>query len=303
MLRFLFNLLGIQFCSSVFYEDYIPKADFYRNNQLNLVPNSKPKVFESISNISNPSNVLLFNDHIFISLFHDNKILLGSMMNRTVASFAAGSYCTKNNRGSIVCGIVDGPTGMLTHDQTLYVSSFGSDQILMFSLQNHNFGSFIDAFGDSEYLDCPEGLALDSSSNLLYVVNYNSNNIVVYNMSTQQYVKEFVSFASSGGYLSGPECIVYDPISRLFVVTAYFNNSVLFYNHDGNLVKVIDGFINNHITSISNNRNVDNKWGMTRFEQKRQKLLTPGSGVYRLDGPTGIAITPRNTFAISLYKV
>lgn len=164
------------------------------------------------------------------------------MTDKTVKGFADDKYCTTNKLNKVVCGIVDGPWGMIIFNSTLYVSSFGSDQVLLFSLSNHNFGKFIDSFGDSEFLDCPEGLAIDPQHEIIYIANYNSNNIVQFDLKTHQFQREFITTATSFGYLKGPESIIYDPYSKLFAITSFSNNSVLFFSVKGRLVKVIGGY-------------------------------------------------------------
>lgn len=218
------------------------------------------------------------------------------MGDKTVRGFADDEYCTINKRNKTVCGIVDGPWGMTVFNDTLYVSVFGADQVMLFSLSSHNFGKFIDSFGDSESLDCPEGLAVDRQHQSIYIANYNSNNIVQFDLKTHQFLREFISASTSFGYLKGPESIVYDPYSKLFAITSFSNNSVLFFSVQGALVKVIGGY---------SDGNHDNKnfLSVTPGDLLSKKITPNVPEYYHLSGPTGIALTPHGTFAVTLYKV
>ena len=300
---------------SVFYEDSIPGynrkdpfSTYYRKT------GAQPRIYETIANIGNPSSVLLHNELLFISLFMENKILLGSLSNRTVSGFADGSYCATNTRGNVVCGIVEGPWGMTTYNETLYVSQFGSDQILLFSLQRHNFGWFIDSFGDADHLDCPEGIAVDTRNDEMYIANYNSNNIVVFCLKTQRYKRELVS-QSSTPWLSMPEDIAIDISSNLLAVASFGNNSVLFFSTvTGALVKVIGGF-----ADVDKDKDKDKDKGKMDMNFTNVHvdisgdLIAPNTGkrtgkgavsgpLFHLSGPTGIALTPRKTFVVTLYR-
>ena len=308
-------VLQLMLVQSVFYEDTIPGynrkdpfSSYYRKT------GAQPRIYETIANIGNPSSVMLYNDLLFISLFMENKILLGSLSNRTVSGFADGSYCATNRRGNVVCGIVEGPWGMTTYNETLYVSQFGSDQILMFSLQRHNFGWFVDSFGDSDHLDCPEGIAVDTKNDEMYIANYNSNSIVVFCLKTQKYKRDLVS-QSSTPWLSMPEDIAIDMSSNLLAVASFGNNSVLFFSTEtGALVKIIGGF-----ADVDKDNDKDNDKGIEDVNRTNAHVdvagdivvsqTAKGKGVgavtgspFHLSGPTGIALTPRKTFVVTLYR-
>ena len=293
---------------SVFYEDTIPGynrkdpfSSYYRKT------GAQPRIYETIGNIGNPSSVLLYNELLFISLFMENKILLGSLSNRTVSGFADGSYCATNHQGKVVCGIVEGPWGMTTYNETLYVSQFGSDQILLFSLQRHNFGWFIDSFGDSDHLDCPEGIAVDTKNDEMYIANYNSNSIVVFCLKTQKYKRDLVS-QSNTPWLSMPEDIAIDISSNLLAVASFGNNSVLFFSTEtGALVKVIGGFADKEKVMEDVNRengNVDVTGDVVVAPNvgKGTGMGAVAGSLFHLSGPTGIALTPRKTFVVTLYR-
>jgi hypothetical protein len=223
--------------------------------------------------------------------------LIGDLINKTVTGFADDSYCTTNRFGSTVCGIVEGPWSMQTFNSTLYVSMFGSDQILLFSLKQENFGWFIDAFGDTEHLDCPEGTAIDPQNEVMYIANYCSSSIVIFDLKTHRYLRDFVTHTSSFGYLMGPETVVLDAASKMLAVASYANNSVLFFSvESGQLLKVVGGY-------------ADKKGGAT----DTASVTVSGTGavtsypgaadtVGHLAGPCGLALTPHGTYVVTLYR-
>ena len=188
---------------------------------------------EMINRIGNPSNLLIHYDLMFISLFMQNKVVIGNLNKKTILPFVDGEYCKKKDKGtgSIVCGILDGPWGMVIKQDLFYVTSFGSDQVLVFSVSN---GEFFDAFGDSSSLDCPEGIAIDNNnSNLIYVVNYGSSNIAIFD-SNHKFLQYLVT-QKQVPYLRNPESILLDPANERIVVTSYSNNSLVFLDYDGHL--------------------------------------------------------------------
>jgi hypothetical protein len=51
------------------------------------------------------------------------------------------------------CTVVDGPWGVALNSPNLYVSNFGTDQVLIFNVHT---GEYKGALGNSEILDSPE---------------------------------------------------------------------------------------------------------------------------------------------------
>lgn len=173
------------------------------------------------SEIGNPSNILVHLDILFISLFKEDKVLLGNLQTKKVHGFVDGSYCTHNLQNVWICGVVNGPWGLATYNSTLYVGSFGADQVLIFSVVT---GTFLDAFGDSTHLDCPEGIAIDDSRRKVYVANYGSSNIAMFDLDSKKFISYFATTTLTPD-LSGPESVVFDPQTQIVGVTSYLNNS------------------------------------------------------------------------------
>jgi DNA-binding beta-propeller fold protein YncE len=163
----------------------------------------------------------------------------------------------------------------------------------MFSTQNSRF---IGTLGDSEYLDCPEGLAIDSERSVIYIANYNSNNVVKYDLLTKKYIGVFASASTTLGHLKGPESVIYDPLNNVIGITCYANNSVLFLAHDGTLVRVIGGFVG----TASPSATAASAFGPEGDSSSRVLQLRQP---FELPGPVGLARTPQGTFAVTLYKV
>jgi hypothetical protein len=73
-----------------------------------------------------------------------------------------------------------GPWGMAANDGFLYVASFGSDQVLVFDIMDN--GKFVNAFGDSDTLDSPEGIAISRDKTTLYVASFLDSRIVAFDL-------------------------------------------------------------------------------------------------------------------------
>ena len=168
-------------------------------------------VEETISEIGYPSSVIFHQNMVYISLFREDIVAAGIMTEHKLSVFASGIHCVQNEisqrYGS--CGIVDGPWGLAVYNNSLFVSSFGSDQILVYSIFNRRL---LAVFGDSEHLDCPEGIAIDDHKKVIYVVNYNSNEVVVYDLIEYKFIRVLLSF-SQCPFVKGPEAIAINPLS------------------------------------------------------------------------------------------
>lgn len=154
----------------------------------------------------------------------------------------------------------------------LFVASFGSDQVLVFEALT---GRFVDAMGDSDTLDSPEGLALSPDGNTLFVASFLDSRIVSFQISSNESEAsarseftdhqprtlirglpvdlDYLINESEGGYvethdngdrlalLHGPEDIVAVDENRI-AVTSYYNKSVLILDsRSGDLLEVITG--------------------------------------------------------------
>ena len=225
---------------------------------------------EMISRIGNPSNLLIHYDLMFISLFMQNKVVIGNLSKKSIIPFVEGEYCKKKDASSsaVVCGILDGPWGMVIKNDVFYVTSFGSDQVMAFLVSN---GEFVDAFGDAETLDCPEGIAIDNnnSNHQIYVVNYGSSNIAIFD-SNHNFLRYLVT-QTQVPYLRNPESILLDPAHERIVVTSYSNNSLVFLDYEGRMQRVV--------------RDVD---------------FPPAVAFV---GPIGLALSSAGTYAVTCYKV
>lgn len=219
---------------------------------------------EMISKIGNPSNLLIHYDLMFISLFMENKVVIGNLHKKTIIPFVEGQYCKKSSTGLAICGILDGPWGMVIKNDIFYVTSFGSDQVLAFSVSS---GEFSYAFGDSETLDCPEGIAIDN--NRIFVVNYGSSNVAIFDLN-HQFIRYLVT-RTQVPYLRGPESILLDPEHNHIAITSYANNSLVILNYDGQLQRVV--------------RDID----------------FPPEVVFA--GPIGLALSFKGTYVVTCYKV
>ena len=195
------------------------------------------KVFDrSVDGLKDPVNVLTLSEsnvlsgdttleesgrtsslnYIFVAQFMSNQVLKISPSGVSTL-FAKGVYCADSSKP---CSILDGPWGLEYFDRRLFVSSFSSDQILVFNITN---GEYISAFGNSIELNCPEGIAMGGDG-YLYVVSYLNNEIVRYNPMTYEYVDVIVK----PGTISGPEDVLY--MNSVLVISSHWSNSILCYN-------------------------------------------------------------------------
>ena len=62
------------------------------------------------------------------------------------------------------------------------MSSFGSDQVLVFDVAS---GRFIDALGDSDSLDSPEGIAISTDGGTLYVASFLNSRILAFDIKVR----------------------------------------------------------------------------------------------------------------------
>jgi hypothetical protein len=181
------------FLVSFIFLSHVSEAMFY--NQHDPLVRPFADAFSSrlaeIARVKHPADVLVLdNSTVFVSSFLSDAVLRTSFpisKNSIFEIFAHGSYCTKDLRR---CAILNGEltscrvhlsahfsTFVRTHDigpwglaqagGLLYVSSFGSDQILVFNVIS---GEFIDALGDRcpnpVQHPAPHSLELGSSTDL-----------------------------------------------------------------------------------------------------------------------------------------
>ena len=141
--------------------------------------------------VSHPTGLLVWGESLFATEFRRDRVLVASTARAAKREgskkFAKGwtvfadrgRHCA-TTRGKVRCARLDGAWGLASHAARglLFVSSFGSDEVLAFS----EGGDFQYALtGD---LDCPEGLALNGDQ--LYVASFLDSRIVAFDLSTKR---------------------------------------------------------------------------------------------------------------------
>ena len=141
--------------------------------------------------VSHPTGLLVWGESLFATEFRRDRVLVVSTARAAKREgskkFAKGwtvfadrgRHCA-TTRGKVRCARLDGAWGLASHAARglLFVSSFGSDEVLAFS-----------EGGDFKYaltggLDCPEGLALNGDQ--LYVASFLDSRIVAFDLSTKR---------------------------------------------------------------------------------------------------------------------
>ena len=141
--------------------------------------------------VSHPTGLLVWGESLFATEFRRDRVLVASTARAAKregsTKFAKGwtvfadrgRHCA-TTRGKVRCARLDGAWGLASDAERglLFVSSFGSDEVLAFS----EGGDFRYALtGD---LDCPEGLALNGDQ--LYVASFLDSRIVAFDLSTKR---------------------------------------------------------------------------------------------------------------------
>lgn len=116
------------------------------------------------------------------------------------------------------CAMLDGPWGLATRGDVLYVASFASDQILKFNWTSAA-GEYLGFLGSGEELDCPEGITFGPDG-LLYVASFLNDVVVRYDVDKGVFRG---AFAAEG--LFGPEDLVFNAGGDL-LVSSHWSNSV-----------------------------------------------------------------------------
>jgi hypothetical protein len=181
---------------------------------------------QALKNIKQPSNVLKHptKNKLYVASFMTNQVLTmktarsGVRRKRgsSLTVFASGVYCKPDKP----CAMLDGPWGMAINDNKLYVASFGTDQILFFDIESQDY---LGAFGDSDVLDCPEGMAF-SRNGILFVVSNLRNEVVSFDTSL---VKTPVVGVYRSAHLDSPEDVVLVEAEQTLAISSHSNNSIV----------------------------------------------------------------------------
>jgi DNA-binding beta-propeller fold protein YncE len=118
-------------------------------------------------------------------------------------------------------GGLSGPRGLVFHGSNVFVSSFGSDQVIEY---NATTGAFVTAFASGGGLIEPSGLIFGPDGNL-YVSSLGGGQVLRYNGTTGAFIGVF----ASGGGLSSPRGLLFGSDGNLYVSSGDTNN-VLRYN-------------------------------------------------------------------------
>jgi outer membrane protein assembly factor BamB len=139
----------------------------------------------------------------------------------------------------ITGGELDGPDGMAVRENTLYVSSQRSKEILRYNL---NTGAFIDVWANDGFdapLAGPSGIVFGPGGDL-YVTQHDNDpevtkggNVLRFDGATGELEGEFIPGGAASGGLSGPIGILLGSGNRFFVSSAE-TDQVLQFNATGN---------------------------------------------------------------------
>ncbi len=148
-----------------------------------------------------------------IAIDSEGYVLVADTGNDRVEVFSAeGEY-----QGAY--GSLSEPTGILTVENYFWVADTGNDRVAtLFDVYGTLY--FLGAFGtsgsgDSEF-DRPEGLALDSSFNLL-VADTGNDRVEQFNLNGYQYMAEFGSQGTGSGQFEGPSGLALDSNGYIWV--------------------------------------------------------------------------------------
>ena len=140
------------------------------------------------------------------------------------AAKAASGDIEKLSHGERGCGVVDSPWGLLHEGGRVFVSSFGSDQVLVFSTA----GAYLGHMGSSTVLDCPQGMALDENTGVLFVVSFIGNSIARFEAHSGKFLGYLLE--PGGDVLHAPEdcALQYLPgeAHPRLLVTSHWDDSV-----------------------------------------------------------------------------
>ena len=123
---------------------------------------------------------------------------------------------------------LDGPVGMVVDGDVLFVASFTNDHVLRV---NTTDGALLSRFGDSDILDCPEGIALNPHDGRLYVASFLLPHLAVFDPQSGAHLGSFGQSPRSSAAvprplkLHGAEDVAFD-FHGAAHVTAYYSEMV-----------------------------------------------------------------------------
>ena len=139
------------------------------------------------AHVNHPTGLLVVGESLFATEFRRDRVLVASTALAARRGFTSGwtvfadrgRHCATSTEG-VRCARLDGAWGLASDARRglLFVSSFGSDEVLAFSEQ----GAF--RYALTADLDCPEGLAV--SGDELYVASFLDSRIVAFDLSTRR---------------------------------------------------------------------------------------------------------------------
>ncbi len=199
----------------------------------------------------------------------DGDILVISETNNRLVKFDRGSL----SKGSVVMGddpateaiednFIDKPSGaIIAQDGAMYVSSYGTNEIVKVNTKTWTIEDTILAAGNEHIKGIDAGMKLTLDGHLL-VPGYDSDNILRINVATKQ-VEEFVKGSESG--LDAPRTILIREDQNEFLVTGERSNNIQAYNlSTGEFLRTVveiarptgliadddDHFIANHMNAV-----------------------------------------------------
>lgn len=148
-------------CMGYYRDDFSSEEKLLRRILVDSTPPSPPL---ASATLSNPVALLLVDAKLYASEFRRDRVLVSSTSKKHEWRVFAdrGPHCARM-RGVVDCAILDGAWGLARFQGLIFVSSFGSDQILGFD----DTGRFVKVLGGPPHLDSPEGIVVFEGAALL----------------------------------------------------------------------------------------------------------------------------------------
>ncbi len=232
-----------------------------------------PAIQKQKATIKHPVEIISFinKDTVLISSFLSNQIIIYNIKTKNSQVLIEDHYYCNIQKQ---CIKLDGPYGMIllpsstlsNEIYSLYVASFTFDNINVFDINITDMKvSYIYSFGDSETLDCPQGITFNPLQQVLYVTSFLDNQITLFNISNGIYLDKINFYNNKNIILNGPENLKFDNTFTYLYISSYYTNTILKYN-----------IFTDTIEQIISNEN--------------------------LLGPTGLYITSTNELLVASYK-